>query len=143
MHRLSISAAVVTAAILSAAAGGCGSSEARKEVVKVQGSVSYKGKPVPKGTITFQPEGDGLPAHGMIQPDGTYQMSTYGEGDGAAVGRYQVTIVAKEGSENLMPSSPGYVPPKEIVPKKYSDPKVSGLSANVTKDGPAIDFNLQ
>ena len=40
-------------------------------------------------------------------------------------------------------SSPGYKTPKDLVPKKYNKPETSGLEANVTKDGPPINFDLK
>jgi hypothetical protein len=129
--------------ILAGFLGGCGSEyDAHPLTVPVQGKVTYNGEPVPKGTITFQPDG-GRPAVGEIQPDGTYRLSTFGEKDGAIPGTHKVMIIANTGDPTKMPSSPGYVPPKDLVPKKYGDLATSNLEATVTKDKKSYDFDLK
>src|SRR5262249_7863155 len=70
--------ALTLSAILSGLTGGCGPAESHPETVPVQGKVTYKGQPVPRGTITFQPDA-GQPATGEIQPDGSYRLGTYGQ----------------------------------------------------------------
>ena len=53
-------------------------------------------------------------------------------------------IIANDGDPTLMPgSSPGYKPPKDLIPKKYGTLATSGLEADVTKDKPTIDFPLK
>ena len=122
---------------------GCGDGEdPHPPTVPVQGKVTYQGQPVPKGTITFQPPG-GRPAVGEIQPDGTYSLSTFGQKDGAILGTHQVMIVANTGDPTKMPSTPGYVVPKDLVPQKYSSVETSGLEAVVTKDKKPYDFELK
>jgi len=122
---------------------GCSSATERPETVPVQGKVTYKGEPVPKGTVTFLSDG-GQVATGEIQPDGSYKLSTFEEGDGAIPGPAKVGILANTLHPHMMPgSSPGYKPPKDLVPKKYSKPESSGLEATVTKDGPPINFDLK
>ena len=71
--------------------GGCGSG--LPERGKVTGKVTFNGKPVPEGTVTFYPQ-TGRSASGRIQPDGTYTLTTFDEGDGAIVGSHEVTIEA-------------------------------------------------
>ncbi len=141
--RLDWTRAAALAATFLVTAWGCGSPSEHPETVPVQGKVSYKGAPVPKGTISFQSDG-GEVAIGEIQPDGTYKLSTFAEEDGAVPGHAKVSVVANTGDPNMMPgSSPGYTPPKDLVPKKYNKPETSGLEANVTKGGPPVDFDLK
>jgi hypothetical protein len=122
---------------------GCGSGEEpNPATVPVQGKVTYQGQPVPKGTITFQPAG-GRPAVGEIQPDGTYHLSTFGEKDGAIPGAHKVMILANTGDPTKMPSSPGYVVPKDLVPKKYARTETSELEVTVSKDKTSYDFDLK
>ena len=46
--------------------------------------MTYEGKPVPKGTITFQADDPkGRNATGQIDPDGNYTLQTEKPGDGA------------------------------------------------------------
>ena len=70
---------------------GCGPS--RPETAEVRGRVTFQGKPVPEGRILFWPP-NGRPAMAEIQPDGTYELMTFDEGDGAVLGEHRVTIKA-------------------------------------------------
>ncbi|HXG10066.1 MAG TPA: hypothetical protein VNK04_09780 [Gemmataceae bacterium] len=106
----------------------------------VEGTVTYKGKPVPYGTVMFQPD-DGPAATGEIR-NGRYVLKTYREGDGAIPGTHRVTIISLEDQSNRLPEERAPLPPA-IVPLKYSFPDKSGLTAEV-KDGPnTIDFHLK
>jgi hypothetical protein len=127
---------------LAGLAGGCATDDAHPPTVPVQGKVTYQGQPVPKGTVTFQPDG-GRPAVGDIQPDGTYRLSTFGDKDGAVAGNHKVMIIANTGDPTKMPSTPGYVTPKDLIPKKYGDVKTSGLEIAVSKDKKDYDFDLK
>lgn len=42
--------------------------------------------------VTFQAEGEPVSASGRIQPDGTFRVGTFEEGDGAVLGRHRVAI---------------------------------------------------
>ena len=64
----------------------------------VSGTVTYNGKPLEKGSISFIPDDPkGVGASGAIE-NGSYTMSTGGNSDGARAGKYKVTITAKEDS---------------------------------------------
>jgi hypothetical protein len=137
LHALALSASLV------GLAGGCGEKEKHPETVPVQGKVTYKGAPVILGTITFLSD-SGQPATGKIQPDGTYRLGTFAEGDGAVPGHHKVQVVANDGDPTKMPgSSPGYKPPKDLVPKKYNEVGTSGLDTTVSKDKSTYDFDLK
>ncbi len=134
----------LAAAVCLAVAGGCASSgeEDFPETVPVKGKVSMAGQPLPKGSISFIPNA-GRPATALIQPDGTYVLSTFKEKDGAVPGRFRVTITATTAEPNQMPR-PGEPPPKNLVPKKYNRPETSGLTAEVEKkDNKDFDFDLK
>lgn len=131
------------AAVSIAIAIGCGEVSNQPTTEPVSGKVSYKGQPVTKGTVTFQ-SADNRIATGQIQPDGTYSLGTFAERDGAIAGRHKVMIIANDGDTNLMPgSSPGYKPPKDLVPQKYQKTETSGLEATVAKGKNDIPFDLQ
>jgi hypothetical protein len=133
---------LMLSACLALVLGGCGSGEEHPPTIPVKGKVTHKGQPVTTGTITFQP-GSGQAATGQIQADGSYELSTYGEKDGAVEGHHKVMVVANDGSPNMIPgSTPGYKPGKDLVPKKYNNIDTSGLEATVSKDKPTIDFDL-
>lgn len=125
---------------------GCGGSSG-PELAKVTGTVTYQGKPIPLGTISFQPtDPAGTPATGIIGDDGSYALQTTEPGDGARLGSYTVAIRAVEGE----PEVPlDYIPkkkppaPKALVPEKYSNPMSSGLTAKVESGRNTINFELQ
>jgi hypothetical protein len=129
-------------ATLAILVGGCATDDPHPATVPVEGKVTYQGQPLTKGTVTFQPDG-GRPAVGEIQPDGTYRLSTFGDKDGAIPGNHKVMIVSNTGDPTKMPSSPGYVTPKGLIPKKFADVNTSGLEAAVSKDKKAYDFDLK
>jgi hypothetical protein len=135
--------ALALSALLATPLWGCGSNtDKRPETVPVQGKVTYKGQPVPKGTITFHSD-SGEAATGEIQTDGSYRLSTFADKDGAIPGHHKVMIIANDADPTLMPgSSPGYKPPKDLVPPKYGKLETSGLEATVSKEKTAYDFDL-
>ena len=78
---------------------GCaGEEEAFGKRFPVSGNVTYNGQPLEKGTISFVPDGKGAGASGTVEK-GVYKLSTGGEADGALPGKYKVTVMAKEDSE--------------------------------------------
>ncbi len=78
-----------------AAMSGCG----KKHLAKVHGKVSFNGQPINAGTLVFSPivAGDnrlpGKSSTGDIEPDGTYQLSTFSIHDGALPGQHQVRFI--------------------------------------------------
>lgn len=133
---------------------GCGPS--RPETAPVTGKVTFQGKPVPEGTIVFYPE-KGRSATGRIQPDGTYVLTAFEDGDGALTGKHVVTIEAMRFPERPRPksleeeiamaknpprSNPAANRPQWLIPKKYSKRAASGLTATVSSGENTIDFNL-
>ncbi|HEY2411855.1 MAG TPA: hypothetical protein VGI40_06420 [Pirellulaceae bacterium] len=123
---------------------GCGGGSTGLAVVK--GKISYKGKPVPHGTVNFLPNDGNKPTGtGEIQPDGSYELKTFVSNkpsNGAVVGQHKVVIVAIMDQANVLPEqrSPLSEP---IVPVKYTSPATSDLSANVENKENTIDFDLQ
>jgi hypothetical protein len=143
MRSCSPPQALALAALLLAVNWGCAPKTDRPETLPVSGKVTYKGQPVTKGTITFQSDG-GQAATGEIQSDGTYRLSTFADRDGALPGHHKVMIIANDADPTLMPgSSPGYKPPKDLVPKKYAKLETSGLTADVSKDKTTFEFELK
>jgi hypothetical protein len=79
---------------------GCSGSE-QFDVAPVKGKVICSGKPVSEGLVQFAPISatvasttkvgrPGKSGAGEIQPDGTFEISTYEMGDGAVVGKCRV-----------------------------------------------------
>jgi hypothetical protein len=79
---------------------GCSSSEF--ETAVVSGTVRCDGVLLTEGLVIFTPvpSGDaktantGRAASGIVWPDGTYELSTFGDGDGAIVGDHDVEVYA-------------------------------------------------
>jgi hypothetical protein len=116
----------------------------------VRGKVTYKedGSPVTKGTIWFvyesgpAKEGGGFSNYeprGQIQPDGTYQLSTAGENDGAPIGTYKVfiqepTVEGTEGQGDQV---------EHIVKEPYRTRETTPLTAEVKSGSNTIDIQVE
>jgi hypothetical protein len=125
----------------------------------VSGKVTYKGAPVPHGTVTFvptkPPSPQGRAATGQIK-DGYYSMSTTGNEDGALPGDYNVAIVAmdidlaaavtKGELPKIHEGDAAYVKAhkdaKKLIPDKYGVSETSGLKATVDSGTKTLDFEL-
>lgn len=67
-------------------------------IAPTRGVVTIDDKPVPGGKVMFAPiaQGNaetGKPAFGEIQPDGTFELSTFRPKDGAIVGEHWATLI--------------------------------------------------
>ena len=87
----------------------------------VTGKVIYKGDPLAGGKIQFEPQAAGREAFGTIQQDGTFTLSTYGEGDGAVPGSHRVLVT-------------GLSKGSKAVPKKYQNYESSKLELEVSPE---------
>jgi hypothetical protein len=93
------SALVLSVGLLSLSA--CGKSD-QFQVAPVSGTVKCNGTLITEGLVVFIPAGKpegkskdtGRSASGVIQPDGTYQLTTYTTADGAIVGSHTVQVLA-------------------------------------------------
>lgn len=86
----------LVAALLSAgvvvALGGCGSKGI--PVAPTEGVVLLEGKPAAGVSVVFRQNGLTLVASGKTDAEGRFQLSTYGEFDGAPVGECTATVEA-------------------------------------------------
>ncbi|UUO08725.1 hypothetical protein M4951_10500 [Blastopirellula sp. J2-11] len=133
---------ILTTICLLGLISGC-SSGGRLETAAVTGKVTYQGKPLPYGSISFRPEA-GSPAYAKIKEDGTYSLSTFGNGDGAIVGKHQVLIVATEADAGVAPANnSGIEMPvtKSVIPQKYASFSTSKLTAEVIS-GKSNEFSF-
>jgi hypothetical protein len=132
-----------TIGLLVFATVGCGSNQL--PVAPVEGQVLYRGKAIESGSVMFQPT-MGPPAKGVIKPDGTFRLSTYGVDDGAVIGQHKVRI-ASVGRQADAPIQPGDSPSEAIrgsrlIPEKYSYFESSGLTAEVKEENEAYVLKL-
>lgn len=154
MARLRIGPVAALASWL-AVSTGCGSG---LNLAPVSGTVTYKGNPIAKATVVFHPTEKGArSAMGETDERGHYTLWTVSPGDGAVVGKYQVTITLRGAPEKaaLHPSvknkelgeayydqvaSTG----KPLIPEKYFTAEKSGLTATVVAgQSNTIDFSLE
>ena len=126
-------------AVLLLFTAGCGE---RVKLGRVSGKITYKGQPVPTGTITFLPTSTGPPASAGIRPDGTYTLETVDIGTGAVVGKHTVMITALQDSPAVGAEERTPLPPP-IIPVKYGNTSTSGLTADVQEGDNTIDFDLK
>ena len=114
---------------------GCGPS-GEFPVAKTTGRVICEGKPVPYVTVFFEPLQKGKSALvgrqgvAFADADGKYAISTYGDSDGAVVGKHRVRVG----------------PPRGGPPPGFRCPCVLDSEVDVTqvevKKGEKNDFNL-
>src|SRR5262249_47543041 len=111
---------------------------------RVSGTITYQGKPIPKGTVTFvATDGKNPNATGTIQA-GSYRLQTDEPGDGAVVGEYKVAIsdIDQDTFNTELPGMPVKVP-KSAIPKQYHNANTSGLTAKVERGSNTRDFDLK
>jgi hypothetical protein len=114
------------------AAWGCGSSAANlPSLIPVKGKVTYKGRPLTQGVVRFEPDGYGRPANGTLGSDGTFVLTTLKEGDGIVAGQHRVYVTGT-----------GKTVKQELIPKKYTSPNTSKLTADVDTEHTEFTFDL-
>ncbi len=80
-------------------------------------------------------------AIGDIRADGSYSLKT-GDAFGAAPGWYRVTVAAV-GPPGIKAIDDPYAVPVSLIPDRYRDPELSGLSCEVKPNkANVVDFNL-
>jgi hypothetical protein len=116
----------------------------------VTGKVTYKGDPVPAGTVSFFGSRDQV-ASAALRPDGSYEAA------GVPVGEVKVTVTTplpgpsqeqlaknpmvqerRQGGNMVLPSEKTVA-----VPTKYSLPGTSGLSLTVVEGSQPFDIPLK
>jgi hypothetical protein len=120
---------------------GCGSSG--PDMVPLRGEVTLDGEPlrdVTQGIVRYTPKQSGGPtreASARIQPDGTFEMTTFQKGDGVVAGEYSITVSAystqlltREQTEAGVRGTGRQL----MIPEKYLEAATSGLSDQVDAD---------
>jgi len=155
-HTLGNAAVTTLVGLGLLAVAGCGGDDsgiARRYAVS--GKVTYKGAPVDKGTIVFEPTdmSKARVASGPIE-NGYYTLSTTGEKDGALPGDYKVCIISrsvdmaaveanrKGGAGRQDDVYKAEKKAQNLVPPKYQRTDTSGLTAKVEAKSNSKDFAL-
>lgn len=108
---------------------GCGPKG--PDLAPVTGRVTLDGQPLTHGHVGTLPVA-GRGARGNIQPDGSFELHTYADNDGARVGKHKVGVAVYDASG---PRGPESEYGKLLVPRHYTNPESSGLTIDVTPDG--------
>jgi hypothetical protein len=119
--------AIVGVALLLSA--GCGGN--RPSTATVRGTVELDGRLLngfDHGGVVFTPKG-GRMAKGVIETDGSFQLSSFGRGDGAIIGTAHVTVSATVDDPEAKTVDRG-VGVRWIIPAKFSGDD-SGLQCEV------------
>lgn len=95
-------------------------------LARVQGKVEFDGRPLASGFVITIPQG-GRGAKGAIV-NGEFELSTFGDKDGALIGTHQAAVVAYENSKA---SGPEVNKGKALVPQRYTSPTTSELTIEV------------
>ncbi len=139
-RRLAVFAMIGALAIAAIGLPGC-SAKGRPRAV-VTGKVTYNGQPLRFGTVILEPE-MGQYATGLIQPDGTFEMETRGEGRGVPVGKCKVRFVCFASQDPT--ATHGTASDKTtqgealglgatLIPQKYLSSATSGITVDVKPD---------
>src|SRR4051812_45349073 len=94
------------ALVLLSACAGCGAAKFQP----VHGKVTLEdGTPLTGGLVLLEEKvaENAKTSRGMIQSDGSFQLSTRGPGDGAPIGKYSVAVIPHSGPRE--PNSPALV----------------------------------
>jgi hypothetical protein len=117
-------------------AAGCGDSKATP--YPVSGKLLVDGKEPDGALVRLWPvDSDGPDAIrplGYVQPDGTFQLTTQKENDGAPPGRYKVTVEWRpKKKSSTEPDGP------DRLKGRYADPRASKIEVTINKGGTTLD----
>lgn len=136
---------IATAALALLPICGCRAGYER-EVAAVTGTVKCDGTLLTSGVVIFTPvevnteealdeEDFAKGARGEIQSNGTYQLSTYSEGDGAVVGVHEVRVMQLDPEDDDTPiENEGYACSREIL-RFTVEPGSNVIDISMSTDG--------
>jgi len=128
----------VVFAISSISLVGCGGG-GDPNIVRVTGTVTMDGKPLPDATVLFV-SGQGRPSGALTDKNGYYELNYTGDQKGARIGPNRVQITTAQGPSETMEGDPIPAVP-ESVPSKYNSR--TELEFTVTEDGENVaNFDL-
>ncbi len=135
LHQFNRAAVLCVLVVLSF---GC-ASEVGIPTYPVTGTVTQKGKPVEGAIVAFTPREVGSSASGVTDASGVYTLTTRSSGDGAAVGKYMITISKydKKPPAKAPPVSNKETDPSDITneyPDGYNEMQAAEIAAAVSKN---------
>jgi hypothetical protein len=110
----------------------------RPKTVEAAGTITLNGKPLDQAQVVLLPTGGQNGGSAMSDDQGAFNLSSFPPDPGVVPGSYKVMIVKanvpelqdEESAEAKVPQRA-----KLLVPKKYTDPKTSGLTVEVPEAG--------
>ncbi len=127
---------------------GCGG-PSRPPVQPAMGQVFQKSTPVAGAFIVFHPASaefqKAMEARpfAWVQPDGSFMLTTYEEGDGAPEGEYGVTVVWNPPAKSAGPRiRDGGAALPDKLEGRYGNPQKPRLKATVAKGQNTFRFDL-
>ena len=125
-------AQVMIALVCLSVVSGC---QPKSDLAPVRGKVLFNGQPLKFGSVMFQPE-FGQPARSIIRSDGSFELWTEIEGDGARIGKNEVRVTCFEGQRPAVNHGEGEPAlGKSLIPMKYTSFAHSGLTYVVQPSG--------
>jgi hypothetical protein len=125
---------ILGVAAFAATCMGCGGASTGPELVPVSGVVTYNGAAIRGANVIFHPAevaSGTLAGQAVTDEEGRFEMRTHAGGGkfrpGLAPGKYQIAITKLDKAA----IATTLAPPKDLLPRKYGNPKTSGLTADV------------
>ena len=123
---------------------GCGG----PKLVAAGGTLKFNNQSIGGADVVFVPDEGGSPVIGRTDEQGNFSLSTDGK-PGALPGPYKIAITAvrqkravKESEAVGMTDSQIAANHESLIPKKYNNTILSGLTAKVSEDRAANVFSL-
>jgi hypothetical protein len=103
------------------------------DIVPVEGTLTYKGKPVPNLRVYFQPD-QGRMSWGDTDASGKFKLDYDADYDGAKVGPHTVYVVDASTLDPTIEQPPGGKPPEyQEILAKYGNEQISPKKVEITK----------
>jgi hypothetical protein len=122
---------------------GCG--RGQLPTYRAGGKVAFPdGTPLSGGSVEFQPLSSehAVSARGKIQPDGTFQLGTFGSADGAVEGEHRALVIPPAPDRGpMLPSTLRAAVP--IIDPRFQRFETSELKFAVTRDPAKNQFVIQ
>jgi hypothetical protein len=107
----------------------------RPPVYPAQGKIYYEGKPTANALVILHPlkndpQLESVRPLAHVEPDGSFKLTTFDNGDGAPAGEYVVTVDWREKTAPVEGAPPG----RSLLPPRYANPQLSQLRVQI-KEG--------